>query len=1064
VALSLNCVGMALEMLGRPAEALPRFENQLAMFQRLKQGEDHRDMAASLNSVGELLRVLGRSAEALPKYEEALAMRQRLAKGGDGADVAWSLNNLGTVLNDLGRPADALPKHTEALAMRQRLFAGDHREVALSLNNVGVTLNELGRAGEALSKCDAALAMSRRLSAGKDDSDVAMRLSNVAGTLHSLGRPAEALPMLKEALAMLQRLGKEKDQPDIALVLNNVAAVLAALDQRSDALAGSQDALEMRKRLFKGADHPDVVISLNNVAVLLRAFDRAGEALLMLKEALAMSRRLSQGKDHPNVALTLLNVGATLAELGRMREALPELEDAFAMSQRLRIPTYSVTTVLGMIQLQLGRPDNAAEFFDEAIVSLEHSRRDVGGDELDRAGFFAQISSQWQAFDGMVEAQLKLRRSDKALEYLERGRARGLLDVVERGQYLQGKDLLGPVEGTARASKDKRLLDEVLAVRQRMRNAESSIAQRTAELSLTRGRRDLTEEQKESDVNRLLLKLDEAQEAYQRERRAALNLLGAKVSFDFRPRTAKELQAVPSGQERLLVYSISAQKGLVFVVPPVGGSIRAEELFWPDGAKVTERSVRKEVIAYVDGIETEGQLATAARTRRQLATATSDGQTTFDPLLQLARGQRLLRTLVPSGVWMEIKKSPRVYLAPDRLLQRLPFEALVVSVGKAPSYWLDEGPGVVYGSSATVLLGRREARAEQHKRREQGSSLERTAVVLGDPIYERESKGHEPPPGQGVRVSAVAEGSLAERLGIQAGAVITSYGDKAVRSVKELDEVLKPLFLAERMGQLKETPRFRVWQSGAVFEREVPPGQALGVQLVELASAQIAVERSGYLSRYGPLRPLPWTRKEAQDIYAALSGKPYQDAVQDPLVPVLLGKDATRSRLWELAPSSRFVHLATHGLINDESKVSYSSLALTVPEVPTAEDYGFLTLLDLFDHWWGRLRDVELVVLSACETQRGVIQSQEAVYGLPWGFMYAGSPAVIASLWQVDDKSTAQMMGSLYRSLRNGSEARVGAPSGGDKMSAFLEARKQLKEDYPEPYFWAPFIYLGEPN
>jgi CHAT domain-containing protein len=99
---------------------------------------------------------------------------------------------------------------------------------------------------------------------------------------------------------------------------------------------------------------------------------------------------------------------------------------------------------------------------------------------------------------------------------------------------------------------------------------------------------------------------------------------------------------------------------------------------------------------------------------------------------------------------------------------------------------------------------------------------------------------------------------------------------------------------------------------------------------------------------------------------------------------------------------------------------------------------------------------MELVVLSACDTQRGRIESGEGVFGLPWGFMYAGSPAVIASLWNVADDSTAELMSDLYGRLE---QARQSA-----KLSAFVSARKQLKARYPEPYFWAPFIYMGDPR
>ena len=133
-----------------------------------------------------------------------------------------------------------------------------------------------------------------------------------------------------------------------------------------------------------------------------------------------------------------------------------------------------------------------------------------------------------------------------------------------------------------------------------------------------------------------------------------------------------------------------------------------------------------------------------------------------------------------------------------------------------------------------------------------------------------------------------------------------------------------------------------------------------------------------------------------------------------------------------------------------------ASVALTLPRAPTAEDGGFLTLGDILERWRGALTRCELVVLSACETQRGRMQKDEGVYALPVGFLYAGAPSVIASLWRVDDASTAELFADFYGKLRG---------SGGrEKLQAFTEARKALKKKYPEPYYWAPFVFIGDPR
>ena len=168
----------------------------------------------------------------------------------------------------------------------------------------------------------------------------------------------------------------------------------------------------------------------------------------------------------------------------------------------------------------------------------------------------------------------------------------------------------------------------------------------------------------------------------------------------------------------------------------------------------------------------------------------------------------------------------------------------------------------------------------------------------------------------------------------------------------------------------------------------------------------------------------------------------------------LLGEDATKARLFKLAPQARYLHVATHQLVDETERRGYSRLALTLPRVATPDDDGFLSLYELFEHWRDRLSGCELVVLSACETLKGPLQKDEGPYAMPLGFLYAGAPAVIGSLWRVDDASTAELFSDFYARLKKGK----------GKLEAFTEARQALRKKYREPYFWAPFIYLGDPR
>lgn len=131
---------------------------------------------------------------------------------------------------------------------------------------------------------------------------------------------------------------------------------------------------------------------------------------------------------------------------------------------------------------------------------------------------------------------------------------------------------------------------------------------------------------------------------------------------------------------------------------------------------------------------------------------------------------------------------------------------------------------------------------------------------------------------------------------------------------------------------------------------------------------------------------------------------------------MLLGEDAKLPALEQQVVGKRYVHLATHGLTGSADRPYDASLALTQPQTPSPDDIGFLTLDDLIRKWRGKLSDCDLVVLSACDTQRGV-KVGDSIMALPWGFFYAGAPSVIASLWKVDDTATTLLMTRLYEDL-----------------------------------------------
>jgi len=143
-----------------------------------------------------------------------------------------------------------------------------------------------------------------------------------------------------------------------------------------------------------------------------------------------------------------------------------------------------------------------------------------------------------------------------------------------------------------------------------------------------------------------------------------------------------------------------------------------------------------------------------------------------------------------------------------------------------------------------------------------------------------------------------------------------------------------------------------------------------------------------------------------------------------------------------------YVHFATHGYI-DEDEPDRSSLVLT-QEPNTGED-GFLRASEIFN----LSLNADLVVLSACQTGLGKLIRGEGMVGLTRAFMYAGTPSIVVSLWSVSDNSTAVLMGEFYKNLIKNKLS---------KTDALRKAQLSLIKDpeYAHPFYWAPFILIGD--
>jgi len=109
---------------------------------------------------------------------------------------------------------------------------------------------------------------------------------------------------------------------------------------------------------------------------------------------------------------------------------------------------------------------------------------------------------------------------------------------------------------------------------------------------------------------------------------------------------------------------------------------------------------------------------------------------------------------------------------------------------------------------------------------------------------------------------------------------------------------------------------------------------------------------------------------------------------------------------------------------------------------------GYLNLYDLYEM---RLPS-KLVTLSGCATGMNFVSAGDELLGLQRGLFCAGASSLLLSLWDVHDQSTAKLMEAFYRNYI----------ASQDLAGALQSAMKQLREENPHPYFWAPFVLSGK--
>ncbi|MGD9724004.1 MAG: CHAT domain-containing protein [Pirellulales bacterium] len=170
----------------------------------------------------------------------------------------------------------------------------------------------------------------------------------------------------------------------------------------------------------------------------------------------------------------------------------------------------------------------------------------------------------------------------------------------------------------------------------------------------------------------------------------------------------------------------------------------------------------------------------------------------------------------------------------------------------------------------------------------------------------------------------------------------------------------------------------------------------------------------------------------------------------------LIGPRATEAAIRREAPGRTIIHLACHGMADQNYGNFFGTLAVTPGNAGDPADDGFLSMSEIYQL---NLAGCELAILSACETNYGPQQQGEGVWALSRGFLVAGARRVVASNWVVDDEAGATLVSFFASYLAE----RVKAGNSRDYAQALHDAKKQVRKEqkWANPFYWSSLVLVG---
>jgi len=1022
--------------------------------------DQKRDMAGSdTTRAGRYFAQAGQFVKA-SKYDSALAYfiksSMEYEAGQDWKNYTHCYNRMGFIAQQKGDFEPALKYLNHALETGQKQLGQQHDEVASSYSNMGIVYEAQGDFARAAVFYDRALAISLALH-GEQHNTVADILGNKGVLGIKSGDYDQAFNFMQKSLSIRLATVGEK-HPDVIKNYSNLSIAYAVKGDYERALEYMQKTLKSALAAFGGQDPfvASIYTNIANVKVFQGDYD---DANLYYDKALSIRRSIF-GEQHPAVADAYENIGGNFYKKGDIARALVFYEKTLPIrlavlgeKHPILINTYHN---LGLVYSGKAEHDREMDFYQKALTL---ARSTVGEQNINVAGIYSDIGKVYLAkrdYDRAIafhQKDLAIRRQVLGEHHPETARVYNYIAKVykDKGRLAQALDAYQRAIGAnlpADTNHDpytNPLLKEILSEDELLKSLQGKAETFANFYRNQSGQlRDL-----EASVSTFRLTselIDKMRNDFKAEGSKLFLAERVTQSYDQAIAAALQLSKIIGDRQNLETAFMFAEKSKTGIMLEALSEAAARQFVGiPDSLLEQERQLRVD-LAFYDKSLIEAKLQGVGGDSAKMAL----WEDKFFALKQSYDGL-LQRFEAEHPDYFNLKYQGKTVSVPELQQQLLDDKTALVEyfTGKDSIFIfaITKDNFIVKTSAKDSLFERQIEQMRQGITQQDFDKYTRVAYrlyqTLLSPVADKLNGKNLIIIPDGVLSAIPFEALLTKQV---AGGKLQEYNQLPYLVNEHTISYAYSATLLQQEQSRKNRQTKRDYLALAPIFAE---GVRVGTRGADFFAKNFGRDSSQTLTR---MREgyLPDTKREVTGILNRFENSyGFFERWFGNKSRVYLEREANETRLKSKDLGEyRFLHFATHGLINEKNP-KLSGLLLAQEDSTSKED-GILHLGEIYN----LNLNADLVVLSACETGLGQVAKGEGIIGLTRGFLYAGASNLLVSLWQVSDVTTADLMVDFYDRMLQGATRPVALAEA--KRRLILSGSERAKPDY-----WAPFILIG---